>query len=96
MAADIAGAAPAAATPAGSPGGTVLSWISTPIDPDQYLIPGRRGFGTGIQWRFSRIPRQTWSEKEVSRFWIDPKKLVVDHLSKRNDSLIDSVLNGVP
>ena len=83
-------------TAPGSPGGTILNWISTPIDPDSYLVPELRGFGTGVQWRLSRLPRDKWSEKDVSRFWIDPRMLVVEHLSKRNAETIDNLLASVP
>jgi len=83
-------------TASGSPGGTILNWISTPIDPDSYLAPEVRGFGTGVQWRLSRLPRDKWSEKDVSRFWIDPRMLVVEHLAKRNAETIDNLLASVP
>jgi len=88
-------AASDSATP-GSPGGTILSWISTPIEPDAYLVPEVRGFGTGVQWRLSRLPRDKWSEKDVSRFWIDPRVLVVEHLAKRNAETINNLLASVP
>ena len=83
---------------AGSPGGTLLSWISTPIEPFDFLVPrsDREALDGGVTWRLSRLPRNTWSQKDINRFWIDPTALVIEHLSKRNRDLIDGVFREVP
>ncbi len=92
------GAAGRSTALAGSPGGTVLSWISSPIEPSDFLVPrsDREALEGGVTWRLSRLPHKTWSQKEINRFWIDPTALVVEHLSKRNGDLIDEVFRGVP
>jgi len=82
----------------GSPGGTVLSWITTPIQPTDYLVPrtDEAALQDGLAWRLSRTPQESWSVKEIARFWIDPRQLVIEHLSKRNDELIDGILKDAP
>ncbi len=95
IAADMSSAAKSAG---GSPGGTVLSWITTPIQPTDYLVPrtDREALNSGLSWRLSRTPKESWGQKEISRFWIDPTQLVIEHLSKRNDGLIDGLLKDAP
>lgn len=95
VAADVS----AAVKPAGgSPGGTVLSWITTPIQPTDYLVPrtDSEALQSGLSWRLSRTPRESWSQKEIARFWVDPTRLVIEHLSTKNDELIDGLLKEAP
>lgn len=45
---------------------------------------------------YSREPEQEWTKEEIDGYWIEPGKIVKEHLEKESDSIIEGIFSDVP
>ncbi len=61
--------------------------LEVPDEIERFLAP---------EIKFYREPRERWSRGEVDRFWIDPRELGIDALTKQNRKKVRELLDSVP
>lgn len=61
--------------------------LEVPDEIERFLAP---------ELRFYREPREKWTREEVDRFWIDPKELGIEVLTKKNRNKVREILDSVP
>ncbi|MFA6936629.1 MAG: hypothetical protein WCQ67_00190 [Treponema sp.] len=59
------------------------------------LVPPNSEFGS-IDYYFSRIPSDKWSEKEVDRWFTEPTQKEIDELGNANDAIISEITGAAP
>jgi hypothetical protein len=58
-----------------------------PDEMDRYFSPALR---------YYRGPRESWSREEIDTYWVDPRRLGIDILTRENRRFLDELFDSVP
>jgi hypothetical protein len=61
--------------------------LIVPDEIERYLTP---------DLKYHREPRESWSREEIDTYWVDPRKLGIDVLTRENRLFIKELFESVP
>ncbi|MFP4383985.1 MAG: hypothetical protein ACLFST_15255 [Spirochaetia bacterium] len=43
-----------------------------------------------------RVPKENWSQEDISRFWLDPRIIALEYLEKENRNYLEEMFESIP
>jgi hypothetical protein len=59
-------------------------------------VPDETARALALEPALFREPRRMWSSEEVEAYWVDPRDLGIEVLSRENRKKIDAIFEAVP
>ncbi len=58
-----------------------------------YKIPEEYSTLIHEQWKHFYVPVKKWKDEDIAKYWIDPNVMALQFLEKKNNTLVENILN---
>ncbi len=58
----------------------------------KYKIPGSYSKLLNEHWKHYYVPKEKWTNKDVEKYWINPKTMAVEYLKEKNQKMIEDIV----
>lgn len=78
------------------PGPEVAYPDDATLEISELLIPEEFVFDTVEKWYLFRKPMDRWTDQQVEKYWIDPKAIAQDLLSRETETFMKAFVERIP